>query len=223
MFPRRKAGHPMRRLGRTAFCGTLLFVAFGASCARAETGGDAWLRYAPLEESAAQKYSVLPASVVVIGDSPVLDSAKAELIRGIRAMLGRTLREEKSFPHVSTIILGTVLALKTASPALLERVHLQGDGFVLATEQAHGFECLLVTSTSERGVLYGVFGLLNKIARGESISALHETQQPYAPIRWVDQWDNLDGRIERGYAGGSIFFENGNVRSDLARAGGYAR
>jgi alpha-glucuronidase len=213
----------MRRLGRAALCGALLFVAFGASCARAETGGDAWLRYAPPEKRAAQKYSALPASVVVIGDSPVLDSAKAELIRGIRAMLGRTLQEEKSFPHVSTIVLGTVFALKTASPDLLERVHLQGDGFVLATAQAHGFECLLVTSTSERGVLYGVFRLLNKIARGESISALYETQQPYAPIRWVDEWDNLDGRIERGYAGGSIFFENGNVRPDLTRAGEYAR
>jgi alpha-glucuronidase len=221
MFP--KADRPMRRLECAAFCGTLLLVAFGANCARAETGSEAWLRYAPLEKSAAQKYSVLPASVVVIGDSPVLDSAKAELIRGIRAMLGRTLREEKSFPHVGTIILGTVFALKTASPDLLDGVHLQGDGFVLATEQTHGFECLLVTSTSERGVLYGVFALLNKIARGESISALHETQQPYAPIRWVDQWDNLDGRIERGYAGGSIFFENGSVRFDLTRAGGYAR
>src|ERR1700730_9709338 len=125
MFPRRKAGHPMRRLGRTAFCGTLLFVAFGASCARAETGGDAWLRYTPLEKSAAQKYSALPASVMVIGDSPVLDSAKAELIRGIRAMLGRTLQAEKSLPHVSTIILGTVFALKTAWPDLPERDLLQ--------------------------------------------------------------------------------------------------
>jgi alpha-glucuronidase len=213
----------MRRLKRAAFCGALLLVAFGANCARAETGGDAWLRYAPLEKSAAQKYSALPASVVVVGDSPVLNSAKAELIRGIRAMLGRTLGEEKSFPHVSTIILGTIFALKTASPDLLEHVNLQGDGFMLATEQAHGFECLIVTSTSERGVLYGVFALLSKIARGESIAALQETQQPYAPIRWVDEWDNLDGRIERGYAGPSIFFENGNVRSDLTRAGEYAR
>src|SRR5271156_4980535 len=107
MFPQRKAGHPMRRLGPAAFCGALLLVAFRANCARAETGSEAWLRYAPLEKSAAQKSSALPASVVVIGDSPVLDSAKAELIRGMRAMLGRTLREEKSFPHASTIILGT--------------------------------------------------------------------------------------------------------------------
>jgi len=39
----------------------------------------------------------------------------------------------------------------------------------------------------------------------------------------VNQWDNLDGRIERGYGGSSIFFADGNVRNDLTRAGQYAR
>ena len=46
---------------------------------------------------------------------------------------------------------------------------------------------------------------------------------PSAPIRWVDEWDNLNGTIERGYAGRSIFFENGHVAQDLTRAGEYAR
>ena len=81
----------------------------------------------------------------------------------------------------------------------------------------------MITAASDRGVLYGVFALLSKIARGESIAAIDEVQQPYAPIRWVNQWDNLDGRIERGYGGPSIFFADGNVRGDLTRAGEYAR
>jgi alpha-glucuronidase len=42
-------------------------------------------------------------------------------------------------------------------------------------------------------------------------------------VRWVNQWDNLDGTIERGYAGRSIFFDGGRVRSDLTRAREYAR
>ena len=43
------------------------------------------------------------------------------------------------------------------------------------------------------------------------------------PIRWVDEWDNPDGSIERGYAGRSIFFEGGNVRDDLKPVAEYAR
>jgi alpha-glucuronidase len=213
----------MHRFQHITICAALLFLGLGATCSRAETGADAWLRYAPLDKSAAQKYSALPASVVMFGDSPVLDSAKAEMIRGIQGMLARTLREDKNLSRKPVIILGTLSALRADSPKLFEQADLHDDGFLLATEKFHGVDCLIVTATTDRGVLYGVFALLSKIAREESVSALHETQQPSAPIRWVDDWDNLDGRIERGYAGPSIFFENSNVRADLTRAGEYAR
>jgi alpha-glucuronidase len=213
----------MRRLPHAAFCCALLLMAFVENGARAETGAEAWLRYAPLEELAAQMYSDLPATVVVLGDSPVLHSAKTELLRGVRGMLGRSLREVRSLPQERAIVIGTLSALRADSPNFLASAEVREDGFLISAEKFHGVDCLIVAATTDRGVLYGVFALLSKIAREESVSSLHETQQPSAPIRWVDQWDNLDGRIERGYAGPSIFFENGNVRADLTRAGEYAR
>src|SRR5690348_18384164 len=91
----------MRPLRSLAIVGVLLLPALFSNCACAETGADAWLRYAPIGKQTAQKYSALPAAVVVIGDSPVLGSAKDELIRGIRGMLGRTLREDKKLPERS--------------------------------------------------------------------------------------------------------------------------
>src|SRR5277367_7041698 len=211
------------RFWRRAICGLLILLGLGAGCMRGESGADAWLRYAPLEKTAAQKYPELPASVVLLGDTPVLHSAESELMRGVRGLLGRTLREEKSFPRESAIVLGTLSALRADSSELFARVELRDDGFLLTTGKLHGFEALIITGATERGVLYGVFALLSKMARGESVSGLRETQEPYAPIRWVDDWDNLDGRIERGYAGPSILFENGAVREDLTRAGEYAR
>ena len=213
----------MRHLRSITICGVHLLLALGSTCARAETGAEAWLRYAPLEKQAAQKYSHLPATVVVLGDSPVLESAKVELIRGIRGMLGRTLRDGKTLPRENAIVLGPLSELQSAALEISGSDGLRKDGFLLATEPVHGFEYLIVTATNDRGVLYGVFALLSKIARNESVSALYETQLPSAPIRWTDEWDNLDGSIERGYAGPSIFFENGSVRADLTRAGEYAR
>ena len=56
-------------------------------------------------------------------------------------------------------------------------------------------------------MLYGAFALLRKIAIGEPVADLDEKQTPYAPVRWVNQWDNLDGTIERGYGGRSIFWD----------------
>jgi alpha-glucuronidase len=201
----------------------LLFAASHAAPLRAETGYEAWLRYAPLEKSAAQNYQTLPASVVVLGDSEVLAAAQDELLRGVRGMLGRTLRAGKTQPREDAIVLGTLAELRTAAPGLHPSSELREDGFWLTTGKFRGFDCLIVTATTDRGVLYGVFALLNKIARNETLASLNEVQQPSAPIRWVDQWDNLDGRIERGYGGRSIFFENGAVRGDLARVRDYAR
>jgi alpha-glucuronidase len=206
-----------------AILGALLFGGGLADCVRAETGYDAWLRYAPLDKLDARQYQTLPASVLVLGDSVVLGAAKEELIRGVRGMLGRTLRAARNQAEEKAIVLGTLAALHAAAPGLRASGELREDGFWLTTEQVHGYECLIVTAATDRGVLYGVFALLDKIARSETVTPLNELQQPFAPIRWADQWDNLDGRIERGYAGRSIFFENGSVRADLARVRDYAR
>src|ERR1039458_2487592 len=65
---------------------------------------------------------------------------------------------------------------------------LRSDGYWLKTAKIRGSECLLITASTDRGVLYGVFALLSKIARAESLAAIDEEQQPYAPIRWVNQW-----------------------------------
>jgi len=189
----------------------------------AETGYDAWLRYAPIDAAAQRRYGTLPANAVALGDSVVIKTAQAELIRGVRGMLGRTLRAEGNLPKESAIILATIAALSPVMPTGGLTTGLREDAFLLKAVAVNGFPCLLIAAPNDRGVLYGVFALLSKMARNESVTGLNEVQQPYAPIRWVNQWDNLDGSIERGYAGRSIFFENGNVRADLKRAADYAR
>ena len=190
---------------------------------RAETGYDAWLRYSVVTDSERVKYGSLPASVVVFGESTVLHAAQQEMVRGVQGMLGRILRVGKDQVEEKAIVLGTLDGLRSVAPWLQGREGLHADGFWLTTGKIQGFDCVIITALKDRGVLYGMFAFLSKMARNESVAALNEVQQPYAPIRWVDQWDNLDGRIERGYAGPSIFFDNGNVRGDLTRARDYAR
>jgi alpha-glucuronidase len=189
----------------------------------AETGAEAWLRYSALSLEGAKKYQRLPDKIVVLGDSPVLKSAQQELVRGVAQTLGRTVLVSADSHAKNAIVLGTLAQLQTLAPALHPPQRPSGDGYWLKTAKIHGSERLVVTGATDRGVLYGVFALLSKIAREDSIVSIDEVEQPYAPIRWVNQWDNLDGRIERGYGGPSIFFADGNVRSDLTRAGEYAR
>jgi len=189
----------------------------------AETDAEGWLRYAALDPHSAKQYARLPDAVVLLGDSAVLNSARRELTFGVTKISGRRLRTGGAALGESSIVLGSVAGLRALAPALHPPQGLLADGYWLKSARIRGHECLVIVGGSDRGVLYGVFALLSKMARGESLDALDEVQQPYAPIRWVNQWDNLNGRVERGYGGPSIFFAEGKVREDLTRAGQYAR
>ena len=202
----------------------LLFILLVISCGSfAESGSGAWLRYAPLDSLTAKRYAQLPPTLVILDDSPLLRSAQIELLRGIRGMLGRTLRVTSHPEREPAIVLGRIEQIRKLDASFTVDRELQHDAYALMSVPVNGQRSLVVTSATDRGVLYGAFALLRKIAQEESILDLHEVQMPSAPIRWVNQWDNLDGSIERGYAGPSIFFEKGTVRSDLTRVAAYAR
>lgn len=201
----------------------LICVVAIAPSVRAETGYDAWLRYAPLPAPIMARIGSVPTSVTLIGDSPVLRSARDEVVRGLSSILGAQITTGTTLAGGSTILLGTLERLRPLVPAATVPTELTGDGFWLGTAVLRGQTTVIVAGRNDRGVLYGAFALAQRIARGEGVSRLNERQEPAAPIRWVNHWDNLDGTIERGYAGRSIFFENGRVLEDLARVRDYGR
>jgi alpha-glucuronidase len=77
-----------------------------------------------------------------------------------------------------------------------------------------------VRASAPPGLLYALFHLLRRAPDGR--------YRPAVPRRMVDHWDNVDvhpvmGQVERGYAGGSLFWRSGEPRRDLARVAAYAR
>ncbi|GAB2553238.1 xylan alpha-(1-_2)-glucuronosidase [Gracilibacillus alcaliphilus] len=82
---------------------------------------------------------------------------------------------------------------------------------------------LVITGNSEQALLYAVFCLLRHMQLGTEITQLHITEAPKNGLRMINQWDNLDGSVERGYSGQSIFYQNGNIVQDKTRIKDYAR
>lgn len=205
------------------FLSIVLFLISSAPVSHAETGSDAWLRYAPIDAAVRAQYKGLPGSVVAFGDSVVMQAAQRELVRGMQGLLDEHPRVEARLPSGGAFILGTLADVHAALPAVQLATISAEDGYSIQVITVDGRSSLLITAINDRGVLYGVFALLRKIALGAPINQLNEQQIPYAPVRWVNEWDNLDGTIERGYGGRSIFFEDGHVRTDLSRASDYAR
>jgi alpha-glucuronidase len=76
---------------------------------------------------------------------------------------------------------------------------IKGDGYILS---AYG-----VQANTELGILYGVYDLLRRRQTGQAIKT--EVSNPSYQRRVLNHWDNLDGSVERGYAGHSIFWRSG--------------
>ncbi len=77
---------------------------------------------------------------------------------------------------------------------------IKGDGYILDTSK--------IQANTQLGILYGVFDLLRRQKTGESVN--HVISNPSYELRLLNHWDNLNGTIERGYAGRSIFWHSGN-------------
>ncbi|KAL9107260.1 MAG: hypothetical protein Q9227_007801 [Pyrenula ochraceoflavens] len=194
----------------------LLFALF--SYVAAENGLDAWLRYAPLPQSL--RPSSLPSSVVSLNStqsSPVY-SAGLEVQKGLRGIFGASTQISHKGCNTSSVVIGTVQQFNTACGNLTQIPDLEEDGFWLSITNSS----IHIVGQNERGALYGSFEYLSMLAQGNFSQVAYATN-PNAPIRWVNQWDNLDGSIERGYGGPSIFFQNGGVVGNLTRAAEYAR
>jgi alpha-glucuronidase len=206
-------------LAKASLALALLFTLGIAPNGLAENGYGAWLRYTP--QSAVPPFA---SSVVALDRSAVIDSAQAELLRGVRGMYDRVLRLESQLPPEDAIVLGLLPSLARAFPGANFPPTLPADSYILRTIRAHGgSRYTVIAAPDDRGVLSGVFALLAKIQLGESTSELNIQQSPQASIRWVNQWDNLDGSIERGYGGRSIFWDAGHARADLRRVSDYGR
>jgi alpha-glucuronidase len=195
-----------------AFCGVVATL-------HAQAAADpAWLRYTALRKSA----PYLPSSIAIVGNGELLRTAGGELARAL-AGGPKAQGATSSLPAKNAFVLGRWSAVHPLFPELRLKSALRDDGFWLKTVTRKGAKYWLIVGARDRGVMYGMFALLRRIAENDSAADLDDLENPSAPIRWVSQWDNPDGSIERGYAGRSIFFEDGHVHADLSRAAEYTR
>lgn len=189
-----------------------------------ESGYDAWLRYPPIPTPQVELYKVIPETMVTLTDSPVITSSVSELTLGLNGLLGLHLTHLTAIPpNTPSIILSTVEAIKPHIPVQYLPIGLTRDGYNIREVPINGTKHIVVIGLSDAGVLYGTFGLLRHLSLYKPIDGIDITQNPSAPVRYANEWDNLDGSIERGFAGKSIFFADNNVVTDLTRAEAYAR
>ena len=153
----------------------------GAAPALAEDGYDLWMRYPAT--------TIAPNSVSVRGDTPMLRVAAAELRRALPAGPVRSCWPGR--------MRSPTLQLPTAT--------LGDEGYLVRAVRLSGRAVTLVTGNTDRGVLYGAFALLRQLATGGTGDRVDAASPPRVKLRVLNHWDNLDGTVERGYAGQSLW------------------
>jgi alpha-glucuronidase len=140
-----------------------------------------------------------------------------------RPIAGRRVRVDGAGPLVQTLLaeLREAGATLVAAEADVEfglggDPALGGEGFEIVRRDGR----TEVRAAAPHGLLHSLFHLLREAPDGR--------YRPAVDRRMVDHWDNVDvhpvmGQVERGYAGGSLFWQAGAARRDLARVASYAR
>lgn len=159
---------------------TLLLLPLGFAVA--ETGIDAWLRYAPIPDAESYHGSI-PSTIVALNESHIspVYTAGQELQQGISGIFGKDCKAGHEAEHGSSVTVGTVAAYTETVGTIEDLPELVEDGFYLSTTG----ENVLILGQNERGALYGAFHYLELLAQGNT-SEVAYASNPDAPIRWVN-------------------------------------
>ena len=171
----------------------------------AEDGSELWLRYKALPVTLSKEYSQQLQFITFETNSPTRKIAGAELEKALKGMLGRVLSNSWKIQG-KTIIIGTLEDKSVRQFISADALRVCGDeGFILKSVDFKGNKILLLAANQDIGLLYGVFELIRQIQQGHQLSNLNLKEKPSYNRRILNHWDNLDGTVERGYAGHSIW------------------
>ncbi|MBC9002725.1 alpha-glucuronidase, partial [Micromonospora aurantiaca] len=174
--------------------------------------------------------------VLVHGDGPLVDTVLDEVSRACGRYGGRlwhgppwqvdadlvlALRGAGPVPNAAaeTARLGATPAVNGTGDG-----SLGDEGYLLARVD----DVTVVLADAPAGLLYGMFHVVRLGAAAFDDDLPARRHRPALDRRMLDHWDNVavhpvSGQVERGYAGGSLFWRDGAARHETARLRDYAR
>lgn len=118
------------------------------------------------------------------------------------AAMDLAVRELQEYWRGKPVLIGTPAGKAIRGLGLRKDVQQLGEEGFIIREMAGQ---VVVVARSGQGVLYGVYRLLRMQQAGDSIAGRDICENPAYKVRILNHWDNLDGTIERGYAGHSLW------------------
>src|SRR5262249_22687039 len=132
---------------------------------------------------------------------------RSELVNGCSGLLGQSVPALTKVERNGAVVVGT-----PQSSSLIAGLHWESqlaqlgpEGFRIRSVRIGARPVTVIASAGEVGVLFGSFHFLRLLQTLQPIDRLDVSEKPRLQLRMLDHWDNLDGTIERGYAGRSLW------------------
>ena len=178
------------------YCYTLVLLSMVCFEATAENGSQLWLRFASVNANK-NTFSEL------VGDPASF------AVKEFKSAWALMTNEELV---VNNVVSDNCLLLADSKNQFVKSLKLNNElkkigseGYLIRSTKINGKNTTLVTANTPNGLLYGTYHLLRLIQMGELSNQLDIVESPTYSLRILNHWDNLDGTVERGYAGYSIW------------------
>lgn len=185
----------------------LLILLAAASPLKASDGYELWLGHPPLSESEIQGVAEGLRALCAPSRGALQQTARREILEATERMLGSALAPVETVDQEGVLVLGT-----PESSSIIAGLDLADDletlseeGFLIRRLEVDGHPAIVIASAGDRGVLYGTFAFLRHLQVHRSLDKLDRMESPRFRLRLLNHWDNLDGSVERGYAGRSLW------------------
>ncbi|HCA81030.1 MAG TPA: alpha-glucuronidase [Bacteroidetes bacterium] len=197
----------IRSMTKASVAGILLALLFPLYVS-ADDGYELWLNYKKtVDEQLLRRYREAITSVVVPGDGKTLGIIRTELRRGLDRLLGADVHFRATTAKENSLIVGT--PERSDIVRQLQRQgrlrNLGGEGYLITSVTRGTNRSIVIAANREIGLLYGAFHFLRILQTHKPIDQPDIVSTPRIGYRLLDHWDNLDGSIERGYAGKSLW------------------
>lgn len=196
-----------RHGGLRLFTAGLLLLVAGLCAGRvhAEDGYRLWLRYHALPAAVADIYRSEATQLIAGTATPTQTATRHELLRGLKGLLGKPPSLSHAVTRAGAIVIGTPASSPLIASLHLDTKHLGNEGYLIERMHVNGHAATVIAGNTDIGVLYGAFRFLRQLQTEQPLDKIDLRDKPRIKLRILDHWDDLNGHVERGYAGRSIW------------------
>ncbi len=177
-----------------------------------EDGYRLWLRYPRIDDRTRQRqYRRVIESVSILAEGPTYDIVKHELDLALPVMLDRPVSIGRDRAAVAAsgnaVVVGTLENLERAGIKMppADCLKIGDEGFLVRRINTGGDRWTIIAASTGAGVIRGVFHFLRLLQAQQDIREIDILSCPRIRRRLLCHWDNIDGSVERGYAGRSLW------------------